>query len=141
MSLDFIGHLLLTSISAVAIIVPAIWYVRRAGGAALLVAHILWFAIVVALAGSGVPSWGSNSARPLVALSFAVPMVLIVALATLVPASRRALAAIPLPALIGVHGTRLLGFLFLLLLAAGRLSAPFAPSAGWGDILAGSTAV
>jgi hypothetical protein len=68
-------------------------------------------------------------------------MVVIVVLATLVPASRRALAAIPLPALIGVHGTRLLGFLFLLLLAAGRLSAPFAPRAGWGDILAGSTAV
>ena len=63
MSLDFIGHLLLTCVSAVAIIVPAIWYVRRPGGAALLVAHILWFAIVVALAGSGVLSWGSNSAR------------------------------------------------------------------------------
>jgi len=68
-------------------------------------------------------------------------MVVIVVLATLVPASRRALAAIPLPALIGVHGTRLLGFLLLLLLAAGRLWAPFAPSAGWSDILAGSTAV
>ncbi len=66
---------------------------------------------------------------------------MIVVLATLVPGSRRALSAIPLPALIGVHAIRIIGFLFLLLFAAGRLSAPFAPSAGWGDILAGATAV
>ncbi len=141
MSLDLIGLLLLTGVSAVAIIVPAIWYVRGPGGAALLAAHILWFAIVVALAGTGVLSWGLEFGAPLVALSIAVPIVVIVVLATLVPGSRRALAAIPLPALIALHGIRILGFLFLLLFAAGRLSAPFAPSAGWGDILAGSTAV
>jgi hypothetical protein len=141
MSLDLIGLLLLTGLSAVAIIVPAIWYVRSPGGAALLAAHILWFAVVVVLAGSGVLTWRLELGAPLVAVSIAIPIVVIVVLATSVPASRRALSAIPLPALIALHGIRILGFLFLLLLAAGRLSAPFAPSAGWGDILAGSTAV
>ena len=43
--------------------------------------------------------------------------------------------------MIAVHAIRIVGFLFLLLFAAGRLSAPFAPSAGWGDIVAGATAV
>ncbi len=52
MALDLIGLLLITGISAVAIIVPAIWYVRSAGGTALLAEHILWFAVVVALAGA-----------------------------------------------------------------------------------------
>jgi hypothetical protein len=141
MSLDLIGLLLLTGISAVAIIVPAIWYVRGPGGVALLAAHILWFAAIVALAGSGVLTWGLELGAPLVALSIVVPIIVIVVLATLVPGSRRALSAIPLPALIGVHAIRIIGFLFLLLFAAGRLSAPFAPSAGWGDILAGATAV
>jgi hypothetical protein len=141
MSLDLIGLLLLTGVSAVAIIVPAIWYVRGRGGVALVTAHILWFAIVVTLAGVGVLSWGLEFGAPVVALSIAVPIIVIVVLATQVPASRRALSAIPVPALIAVHGIRILGFLFLLLFATGRLSAPFAPSAGWGDVLAGSTAV
>ena len=43
--------------------------------------------------------------------------------------------------MIAVHAIRIIGFLFLLLFAAGRLSAPFAPSAGWGDIVAGASAV
>jgi hypothetical protein len=141
MSLDLIGLLLLTGISAVAIVVPAIWYVRGTGGGALLAAHILWFAAIVALAGSGVLTWGLKLGAPLVALSIVVPIIVIIVLATLVPGSRRALSAIPLPALIAVHAIRIIGFLFLLLFAAGRLSAPFAPSAGWGDILAGATAV
>jgi hypothetical protein len=47
----------------------------------------------------------------------------------------------PLPALIAVHAIRLLGFLFLVLYANGRLPAPFAPSAGWGDVFVGATAL
>jgi hypothetical protein len=63
-------------------------------------------------------------------------------LLTLISAVAIGLPAIwPLPALIAVHAIRIVGFLFLLLFAAGRLSAPFAPSAGWGDIVAGATAV
>ncbi len=46
-----------------------------------------------------------------------------------------------LPLLIGVNALRLLGVMFVLLHFAGRLPAPFAPAAGWGDIIAGATAL
>jgi hypothetical protein len=53
----------------------------------------------------------------------------------------RALRAIPLSMLIGVNVIRAFGVTFLLLYSAGRLPAPFAPVAGWGDILVGLTAL
>ena len=51
------------------------------------------------------------------------------------------MTATPLPALIAVHAIRLLGIMFLVLYAKGRLPAPFAPSAGWGDVFIGATAL
>lgn len=141
MSLDLLGLVPLTAISAPAIGLPALWYARAPGGIALLAAHILWFLVVVALAASGALAWGLKFGAPLLGLSIVTSIVVVVVLATVVPATSRALAAIPLPALIGVHAIRIVGFLFLLLLATGRLSAPFATSAGWGDIIAGATAV
>ena len=51
------------------------------------------------------------------------------------------MTATPLPALIAVHAIRLLGIMFLVLYAEGRLPAPFAPSAGWGDMFIGATAL
>jgi hypothetical protein len=141
MSLDLVGAFVLTAISAIAIGLPALWYARAPGGVALLAAHILWFVAVVALAGSGALAWGLELGSPLLGLSIVTPIVVLVVLATVVPATSRALASIPLPALISVHAIRIVGFLFLLLLATGRISAPFAPSAGWGDIIAGATAV
>jgi hypothetical protein len=133
MSLDLVGAFVLSAISAIAIGLPALWYARAPGGVALLAAHILWFVAVVALAGSGALAWGLELGAPLLGLSIVTPIVVLVVLATVVPATSRALASIPLPALISVHAIRIVGFLFLLLLATGRISAPFAPSAGWGD--------
>jgi hypothetical protein len=123
MSLDLLGTFLLTAISALAIGLPAIWYIRAPGGSALLAAHILWFVAVVALAGSGALAWGLELGAPLLGLSNVTPIVALVVLATAVPVTRRALASIPLPALIGIHAIRVVGLLFLLLLAAGRISA------------------
>jgi hypothetical protein len=141
MSLDLVGAFVLTAISAMAIGLPALWYARAPGGVALLAAHILWFVAVVALAGSGALAWRLELGAPLLGLSIVTPIVVLVVLATVVPATGRALASIPLPALMSVHAIRIVGFLFLLLLATGRISAPLAPSAGWGDIIAGATAV
>jgi hypothetical protein len=141
MSLDLLGTFLLIAISALAIGVPAIWYARAPGGVALLAAHVAWFIVVVALAASGALNWGLALGAPVLALSIVLPIAVLIVLATVVPATGRALSAIPLPALIAVHGIRILGFLFLLLFAAGRAAAPFAPAAGWGDVIAGATAV
>jgi hypothetical protein len=57
------------------------------------------------------------------------------------PGFRAALLSIPLPALIGLNAGRLLGAFFILLYAAGRLPAPFAPAAGWGDVLVAALAI
>ena len=54
---------------------------------------------------------------------------------------RRVWHAIPLPVLIGVNAVRVLGIVMVLWHEAGRLSAPFAPIAGWGDVLIGLTAI
>ena len=53
------------------------------------------------------------------------------------PKFRTALLSIPLPTVVGVHTMRVLGVFFLVLLGEHRLIAPFAPSAGWGDIITG----
>jgi hypothetical protein len=141
MSLDLVGALVLTLISAIAIGVPALWYVRANGGMVILAAHVLWFVAVVALAASGALTWRLDLGAPVLGVAMVVPVVILLLLATAVPATRTAFAAIPVPALIAVHAIRVMGFLFLLLFAAGRIAAPFAPEAGWGDVIAGATAV
>jgi hypothetical protein len=141
MLLDLVGAILLTAISALAIALPANWYTRAPGGWALLAAHILWFAAVAVWAASGALTWRLDLGAPVFGLAIAVPLILLIVLATRTPVVRHALSAIPLPALIAVHSIRILGLLFLLLLAAGRAAAPFAPIAGWGDIVTGATAL
>ena len=50
--------------------------------------------------------------------------------------------ATPVPALVTVNAIRIIpGAIFVVLYAAGRLPASFGPSAGWGDIFAGVTAL
>jgi uncharacterized membrane protein len=48
---------------------------------------------------------------------------------------------IGLVALVGINSVRIAGVLFLIRHAEGRLAAPFATSAGWGDIIAGAIAI
>lgn len=59
---------------------------------------------------------------------------------TLSPALRRAAGGASLPAIVGVQVYRVLGVLFIILLAQGQLPAYFARPAGWGDIFIGVTA-
>jgi hypothetical protein len=72
---------------------------------------------------------------------FGAPLVITVVLVLAIPAIRRALAAIPLPLLVGLNIVRLGGVLFVLLAFAGRLSGPFPYFAGWGDFVTGALAV
>ena len=94
----------------------------------------MWFALVVALGatdalgagGLGTPGLGVMVGAPLLIAGYL---------------SWRRLAAIPLTTLIAVNAVRVLGVLFVALYANGRLPAPFAPTAGWGDIFIGATAL
>jgi hypothetical protein len=56
------------------------------------------------------------------------------------PSLRRALAAVPVSALHALQAWRILGVVFVILLAKGQLPAHFALPAGWGDIAIGLTA-
>ena len=70
-----------------------------------------------------------------------IPFAMLTVATTRAGAMREAASAIPVPVLIGLHATRVLGLFFLLLYSGGRLPAPFAPVAGWGDVLIGLTSV
>jgi hypothetical protein len=99
-----------------------------------------WFVVVVTLGASaaltpahaGVPGLGLAIAIPVAILSWAL-----LARAPL----REAVASVPTQTLIAINALRVLGVSFLLLYAAQRLPAPFAQSAGWGDIFVGLTAL
>lgn len=54
---------------------------------------------------------------------------------------RQALLSVPMAVLVGLNSLRIGGVFFLILAADGRLSAPFAPTAGWGDIVTALLAV
>jgi len=77
---------------------------------------------------------------PLIPLALALPLAG-VALALAASASfRRTLAAVTVPALVGVQAYRIIGAVFLVLYAQGRIAGHFALPAGWGDVAVGLTA-
>ena len=94
----------------------------------------------VGLAGA-VAAAGALSNPTTVLAMFGTPLVITVAVVLGWPTARRAVAAIPLPLLIGLNTIRLAGVLFVLLAVAGRLSGPFPYSAGWGDFATGAFAI
>ena len=139
--LDLIGAIV--GMSAVAINLVAFTHVlggtlvRRLGLAAIGGA---WVGLASGLGAAGQLAF-APSPVPLLGVLFAVPL-LAVGILTLTSRSvRAALLAIPTPLLIGLNSLRVLGVLFLLLAAAGRLSGPFPYSAGLGDIITGALAI
>ena len=98
-----------------------------------------WFGVVVAVGATGMLGPGGIGV-PGLGLAVMAPALLLSWL--LLRAGRGgAMAALPTPLLIAAHAVRVLGLSFVLLYAAGRLPAPFAPTAGWGDIAIGLTAL
>src|SRR5258707_1295006 len=98
-------------------------------------AMALWFIGVLWI---GVPG---NISTPLLGAAVLIPVAVFSVIGFGSFASRSWLQSAPLPALIALHAIRVLGVLFVLLYAAKRLPAPFAPVAGWGDIIIGATAL
>jgi hypothetical protein len=109
----------------------------------LTVARVLagWFALVLAIGATGALSPGDGAGVPGLGLSVALPVAALVGAFLAFRPIRDAMLAIPLPALVAVNAIRILGVIFVVLFAAGKLPAPFAPSAGWGDIFVGVTAL
>ena len=114
---------------------------RTAGGRiAVLGALGAWFALVLAIGATGALSPAGGGA-PALGLTVLLPVAALVSAYLALPSVRNAMTTTPLPALIAIHAIRLLGVTFLVLYAQGRLPAPFAPSAGWGDVFIGATAL
>jgi hypothetical protein len=108
---------------------------------AAFAAAAAWLAVIVAVAVLGGLAPGALGPVPANLLPFAGLLALLFGSWFLVPQFRSALLAVPLPVLVGVNAARLGGVFFLLLYADGRLSVPFASSAGVGDMIAGALAI
>jgi hypothetical protein len=74
-------------------------------------------------------------------IAVALPIAVLCFVVAHVKSLREGFRRVPLWLLVGVHTVRVLGISFIILYAAGRLPAPFAPVAGWGDIFVGATAL
>lgn len=141
-SLDIIGSIDITAAAAVLVGTIATAYPAPLPARLRVVAAFaLWFTLIVLASaldlldpvkGFGVPALGFAIVVPIAVMAFA---------AAGGGERWQRVLAIPMPALIATHVLRILAVQFLLLWSTGRLTAPFAPIAGWGDIITGVTAV
>lgn len=108
---------------------------------ALTVAAALgaWLAVAVALAGAGVFRARDTTALPMI-LGVGLPLAAGVSFVLLAPAARRLARAVHPAWAIALQTPRVIGFVFLALMAQDRLPAVFALRAGWGDIAVGAAA-
>ena len=135
--LEVIGTISLTALAVVLVATLIPDRERHPRGRFRLAAGLsAWFAVVALLALAGF--FASSVLPPAVAvgLAFAVPLI-----AGAAVVARTQGFGIPLTTLVGVHVGRLLGAIFLVLYAAGRLPYTFAHSAGWGDVATGALAI
>lgn len=100
-----------------------------------------WCGLLLAIAATGGLAPGALGPLPVNLLPFGGFLSLLLGSWLLVPRFRKALLSVPLPLLVGLNAGRLGGLFFLLLYTDGRLSAPFAPAAGLGDIAVGAFAL
>jgi hypothetical protein len=141
MMLDILSTAELTLSASVAVGFLSLAMAQTAGGRlTVLIALGAWFVLVLAIGATGALSPAGGGA-PALGLTVILPIAALVGAYFALPSVKNAMATTPLPALIGLHAIRLLGFTFIILYAEGRLPAPFAPSAGWGDVFIGATAL
>lgn len=142
MDFDLLASIELTACAAAAIAALAIGFGDNAAvRLRIAIALSAWFALVVALGATEALTYPQGLGAPGLGMALALPIVVLVTLVMRKPDIRRRLESVPLSLLIGVNAIRSFGAVFVLLYAAGRLPAPFAPAAGWGDIAIGLTAV
>ena len=139
---DLLGAIALTAGAAIVIATlaasaPAEPPARRAIAAGLAA----WFALIVLLGAAGFFDAVRGIGTPGLGIAVALPVLALAAAGLGSAPVNAALRAIPLAPLIGANAVRVLGVFFVLLYAGGRLPAPFALMAGWGDIAVGIAAL
>jgi hypothetical protein len=142
MNIDLIGSVELTASAAIVIAALSIGFgssaTTRLRAAVGLSA---WFALVVILAATCALYYERGLGAPGLGIAVALPIAVLCFVVARVKSLREGFRRVPLWLLVGVHTVRVLGISFIILYAAGRLPAPFAPVAGWGDIFVGATAL
>jgi hypothetical protein len=103
-------------------------------------AFALWFGTVVWVGASGALKGGGPRAAGL-GIAVLLPLSLLCVLVFRSEQGREQIARARLRSLIAPQILRVLGITFVLLYAAHRLPAPFAPVAGWGDVAIGLDAI
>jgi hypothetical protein len=142
MLLDIIGAIFATGLYAAVVgILVGLSPVRDGTRLAAFAAAAAWLGTIVAVAAFGGLAPGVLGPVPATLLPFGGLLGLLLGSWFFLPQFRSALLSVPLPALVGVHTGRLGGLFFLLVYADGRLSAPFAPAAGVGDMATGTLAI
>jgi hypothetical protein len=141
MNIDLLSSIELTASATIVITVLSIGFgATVATRIRIAVGLGIWFVVVVILAATRALYYERGLGAPGLGLAVAVPIVTLCAVVARVPSLRQAFYRVPLWLPIGAHTVRVLGVSFVVLYAAGRLPAPFAPAAGWGDIFVGATA-
>jgi hypothetical protein len=97
--------------------------------------------VVVILAATRALYYEGGLGAPGLGIAVALPIAVLCIVVARTQALREEFHRVPLWLLVGVHVVRLLGISFIILYTAGRLPAPFAAIAGWGDIFVGATAL
>src|SRR6266436_6956865 len=142
MNIDLIGSIELTASAAIVIAALSIGFGANATTRfRAAIGLSAWFVLVVILAATRALYYEHGLGAPGLGIAVAVPIAVLCIVVARTQALRAEFHRVPLWLLVGVHVVRLLGISFIILYAAGRLPAPFAPVAGWGDIFVGATAV
>ena len=141
MNIDRIGSVELTASAAIMIAALSIGFGSSAAARPRIAAWLTtWFVVVVILAAARALYYEHGLGTPGLGLAVALPIAVLCATVARVQSLRESFHRVPLWLLVGVHMVRVLGINFVVLYAAHRLPAPFAPVAGWGDIFVGATA-
>ena len=142
MNIDLIGSVELTASAAIVIAALSIGFGSNATTRVRIALSLSsWFVVVVILAATRALYYEHGLGSPGLGIAVALPIVILCFVVVRVQSLREAFGRVPLWLLVGVHTVRLLGISFVILYAAHRLPAPFAPVAGWGDIFVGATAL
>jgi hypothetical protein len=140
--IDMVGAITGTTVTAVVVgVLVGFSAASRPAKLAACAAAIGWGGLVVAVAALGGFAPGASGSIPAPVVASGTLLALLLGGWFRLPRFRSALLSVPLPALIGVNVGRLGGVFFLLLAADDRLSGPFAPVAGVGDMLVGALAI
>ena len=132
--LDLIGAIALTASAALAIATLTLAVAATSNGRLQVAAGLsAWFLAVVVLGATYALHYERDYGTPALGAAVFLPVIGLALAFLIIPRLRVVPYRIPLPVLIGVNVLRVFGVVFVLLYAAGRLPAPFAPTARWGD--------